>query len=216
MDPAEQHSEQVESARARADSGRDIPESVGVADLRQKLLLAALRSSNSALIVPATTPPKSASNGAPEKGLSGQELDGSQAHLRLPARGRCDRVVHIEEIQARLDNDAALAELLATVPVPHSVGPLLHQRFFGRKWDIAHQTDYWLASDGATAVFLKISGASASAVARMRMRFDDLRISSPELQPSGKTLRHILAIIAREDDGVAKVSVEARSSGATS
>jgi hypothetical protein len=122
-------------------------------------------------------------------------------------------VVRIDEIQAHLADDAALANILASIPLPHSVGPLLSKPFFGRKWDCTKRSDHWLASDGTTVVFLKVSGASASAVARLRMRFDDLRIASPGLQPSSKTLHDLLAMIAREDGPVATVSVDARSSG---
>lgn len=210
MDPVEQQSEPGKPGRAPAET--DITEYRDVADSRQRLLFTALRSSDSALIFPATTAPKSASDSAPKKGRPGQEFRGGQAQPRLPIRGPCERVVHIEEIQAPLDDEAALAKLIAGIPVPDSVGPLLHHRFFGRKWDIAKQVDHWLASDGTTVVSLRISGASPSAVARLRMRFDDLLIASPDLQPSGKILHDLLAMIAREDKPPTAISAEARSS----
>ena len=52
--------------------------------------------------------------------------------------------------------------------------------------------------------------ASSSAVARVRMRFDDLRVAAPELQPSGETLHILLERIAREDGQVVTITVDAR------
>jgi hypothetical protein len=109
-------------------------------------------------------------------------------------------VFHIEEIQAPLDDRAALARLLASTPWPESVQGLLRRPFFARKWDITRQTDRWLASDGATAVLLTITGATASAVAGVRLRFDDLRIKSTGLLPCRETVGALLERIAREDD----------------
>lgn len=110
---------------------------------------------------------------------------------------------HIEEIQAQLDDGAALAQLLADTPWPQSMQALLRKPFFARKWDIGKQSDRWLASDGSTVVLLTITGATASAVARARLRFDDLRIAAPRLQPSRETVGGILEGIAREDDRAA-------------
>lgn len=110
----------------------------------------------------------------------------------------------IEEIQARLDDDAALARLLASTPWPESMQALLRKPFFARKWDIKKQSDRWLASDGSTVVLLTITGATASAVARARLRFDDLRIASPRLQPRRETVRALLERIAREDGQAAE------------
>jgi hypothetical protein len=45
-------------------------------------------------------------------------------------------------------------------------------------------------------VSVAISGADAAAVARIRLRFDDLRIVSPALQPSLKILHDLLEEIA--------------------
>lgn len=83
--------------------------------------------------------------------------------------------------------------------MPHSVRPLLRRQFFGRRWDCATQCDHWLASDGTTVVVLKISGAPAHAVSRMRSRFDDLRRKHPGLIPSHEMVRELLATIARDD-----------------
>ena len=112
-------------------------------------------------------------------------------------------MVCIEETQAHLGDDAALAILLASVPLPALVGRLLRKPFFGRKWDSARQSDLWLASDGTMAVSFRISGASAAAVARMRLRFDDLRFASPGLLPSRRVLHDLLEQIAREDSHAA-------------
>ncbi|MGH8182004.1 MAG: hypothetical protein ACRETR_13620 [Steroidobacteraceae bacterium] len=119
-------------------------------------------------------------------------------------------MVRIEEAQAPLSDDIALATLLAKGPLPILVGPLLHKPFFGRKWDASKQSDHWLASDGSSVVSLEISGASASAVARMRLRFDDLRMISPGLLPSLKVLHDLLEEIGREDGQVTDVAAGPR------
>lgn len=165
---------------------------------RQELISASLHSSGSVFIFSAATPPLSASDTAP------------QSHLRLPIGGLYVRVVRVEETRAHLDDDAALAKLLASLPLPPLVGPLLYKSFFGRKWDCATQCDHWIASDGKAVVSLKIFGASASIVARMRLRFDGLRVVSPELQPCLKVLHDLLEGIAREDDLVARIPRDAR------
>lgn len=158
----------------------------------QELLFASLQSSGSVFIFPAPPPSRSASD------------TGSRSHRGVPLGGLYVRVVCIEEIQVHLTDDAALTKLLASVPLPGLVGPLLHKPFFGRKWDSPLQSDHWLASDGARVVSLRISGASAAAVARARLRFDDLRLASPGLLPSRRILRDVLEEIAREDGEAAE------------
>ena len=144
-----------------------------VADQRpeQELLSAALRSSGSRFVFSLPTP---------------RRLGGLYV-----------RVVHIEETRARLGDDIVLAALLASIPFPPFIEPLLHKPFFERKWDFQNQRDHWLASGGATVVALTISGASAATVARIRLRFDDLRLLSPGLQPSLKILHDLLEEKAR-------------------
>lgn len=209
MERSEQHNRDGKTDNARAEKGRDLTDSPGVAGSRpsQEILSATLHGSGSVFVVPVPSPPKSVSESAPETRRPGREMDGNQPHLRFPICRYSDRVVRIDELQARLSDDAALAKLLESIPLPHSVGPLLRKSFLGRKWDCRRQSDHWLASDGRTVVSLKISGASASAVARMRMRFDDLCIATPGLQPSRTTLCALLAAIAREDGRVAIFSV---------
>lgn len=163
-----------------------------VADRRpaQELLSASLQSFGSIFIFSAPTTPQT----------TGKE---NRSHLRLPLEGNYVRVVRIEEIEIHLGDDTALLALLVTVPWPALVGPLLHKPFFGRKWDFETQSDHWLASDGATVMSLRISGAGAAAVARMRTRFDDLRLASPGLLPSHRILHDLLENIAREDSQAA-------------
>lgn len=155
-----------------------------VADQRplQQLLSASLHSSGSKFVF-----------SAPER-----------PHLKLSIGGLCIRVVRIEEAQAHLGDDTALTTLLASIPLPPFAAPLLHRPFFARKWDCTKQRDHWVASDGTTVVSLEISGASASTVARMRLRFDDLRIVTRGLQPSLKILHDLLEEIAREDAQAAR------------
>jgi len=171
-----------------------------VADERplQELLSASLHSSGSAFIF--STPPP------PKKERPERQTDASRSHVSRSTAGLCVRVVRIEEAQAYLGDDVALATLLAKGPLPILVGLLLHKPFFGRKWDSAQQSDHWLASDGTRVVSLEISGASASAVARTRLRFDDLRVISPGLLPSLKILHDLLEEIAREDNQVEDLS----------
>ncbi len=172
----------------------DYAKSSDVADRRrsQGLLFASLRSSGSVFIFPSPTSPQGASE------------TGSGSQPSVPPGGLCVRVVCIEEIQVQLNDDAALAKLLASVPLPGLVGTLLHKPFFGRKWDSPLHSDHWLASDGATVVSLRISGASAATVARTRLRFDDVRLASPGLLPSRRILHDLLEEIAREDGAAAE------------
>ena len=126
---------------------------------------------------------------------------GSKFVFSLPTPRRVGglyvRVVRIEESRAQLRDDTALTTLPASIPLPLFVEPLLHKPFFERKWDYMRQRDHWIASDGTTVVSLTISGATAATVARIRLRFDDLRIVTPGLQPSLKMLRDLLEEIAR-------------------
>lgn len=173
---------------------------IPVADQRplQELLSASLHSSGSAFIF--STPPP------PPRKPSGRKPEGSRSGAAAPTGGLCVRVVRIEEAQAHLGDDVSLATLLAKGPLPMLVGPLLHKPFFGRKWDSAKQSDHWLASDGSRVVSLEISGARASDVARVRLRFDDLRLMSRGLLPSLKILHDLLEDIAREDGQVKDLS----------
>lgn len=140
----------------------------------------------------------------PEQELLSAALrtSGSRFVFSLPtqrqAAGLHVRVVRLEETRTRLGDDAALAALLAGIPLPVFVEPLLHRPFFERKWDCLNQRDHWIASDGTTLVSLTITGANAATVARIRLRFDDLRIVSPGLQPSLGILHDILEKDAHE------------------
>lgn len=158
-----------------AESAYDPTKVSDVADRRpeQELLYAALRSSGSRFVFSLPTPRR--------------------------VGGLYVRVVRIEETRAPLGDDIALAALLASIPFPLFVAPLLHKPFFERKWDYQKQCDHWIASDGTTVVSVTISGANAAAVARIRLRFDDLRIVSPALQPSLGILHDLIAREARRD-----------------
>jgi hypothetical protein len=83
-------------------------------------------------------------------------------------------MISVQTDQARLDDDAALARLLASIPHSPGVRALLTKNFFGRRWQQAQSCDYWLASDGVLAVCLKIRGATAAQVFAIRLRFDEL------------------------------------------
>jgi hypothetical protein len=119
-------------------------------------------------------------------------------------------LVYVEEIRAQLGDEVALAKLLASIPLPHSVRPLLRKPFFGRKWDCTRELDHWFASDGTTVLCLEISGVSASVALRMRLRFDDLRNASPGLHLSRKVVHGLLEAVAREDGKVSTVPLDAR------
>ena len=111
-------------------------------------------------------------------------------------------MIFIEEFRAHLGDHAALAKLLASMPLPRSVRPLLLKPFFGRKWNSMEQRDHWLASDGLRVVYIEISGVSASLAARLRMRFDDCRAATPGLIPSRTAILELLSLIT-EDSRVA-------------
>lgn len=95
-----------------------------------------------------------------------------------------------------------MARILASIPHPEAVRPLLRRPFFGRKWNWMKRRDHWLASDGSTVVCLMISGATAGVIARMRSRFDDLRLRTPGLRPSAEILGELLALIEREQGSI--------------
>lgn len=95
----------------------------------------------------------------------------------------CIRVVHIEETHAQLGDDAALTTLLASVPLPGLVGPLLHKPFSGPKWDSARQSDRWLASDGTTAVSFSISERTAPDTRGIRARSRRSRVPTGQAAP---------------------------------
>lgn len=161
-----------------------------VADWRrgEELLSASLRSSGSQFIFPVPTSRPSADD-------AGHRVE-ARSQAKRPVSGLYVRVVRIEEIRAHPGDGTALATLLAGTPLPPVVEPLLHKPFFERKWDCIKHCDHWIASDGTTVVSVTISGASPAAVAKMRLRFDDLRIVSPGLQPSLKILHDLLEEIA--------------------
>jgi hypothetical protein len=180
----------VEKSLTETDDAPAMPADVADRRRAQQLLSASLQSFGSIFIFSAPPTPRSDS----------QE---SRSHLRLSLDGHYVRVVRIEEIEVHLGDDTALLALLASVPWPALVGPLLHKPFFGRRWDFETKSDHWLASDGATVMSLRVSGASAAAVARLRTRFDDLRLASPGLLPSHGILHDLLEDIAREDNQAA-------------
>lgn len=153
-----------------------------------------------------STTPDVADQRPPQELLSvALRSSGSRFVFSRPTQRRIDglyiRVVRIDEARAQLRDDIALAALVASIPLPLFVEPLLRKPFFERKWDYMRQRDHWIASDGETATLLTISGASASTVAEIRSRFDDLRIVSPGLQPSLRILHDLLEQTAREAGG---------------
>lgn len=189
---------------------------IAVADQRplQELLSASLHSSGSAFIF-STASSSQGKHAERKSDRSRSPVDApagvvTSAPAGATAGGLCVRVVRIEEAQASLGDDVSLATLLAKGPLPILVGPLLHKPFFGRKWDAVKQSDHWLASDGSKVVSLEISGASAPSVAKVRLRFDDLRMISPGLLPSLKILHDLLEEIAREEGQATDVPADPR------
>jgi hypothetical protein len=74
--------------------------------------------------------------------------------------------------------------LVVAVPHPPAVRTLLSKKFFGRRWQKAESSDYWLASDGETVVSLRISGVTAAQAYAIRRRYDELVALTPHLQLS--------------------------------
>lgn len=108
-------------------------------------------------------------------------------------------MVRINEIEAHLADEGALAQLLASIPFPLTVGALVRKPFFARRWNRTEQRDCWLASDGDTVRAVTIHGASAAMVARIRSRFDDLRSATAGLELSSKAVQRIADAIVREE-----------------
>jgi hypothetical protein len=92
-----------------------------------------------------------------------------------------EKSISVQTDHARLDDEGALARLLASIPHPPGVRGLLTKNFFGRRWQQAESCDYWLASDGVLAVCLKIRGATAAQVFAIRLRFDELAATRADL-----------------------------------
>ena len=92
--------------------------------------------------------------------------------------------IRVEEQRIAVDDEAALAQALVSIPYPDSVRGLLGKEFFGRRWQQEECCDYWLASDGDTVVWLKIRGATATQVADIRFRFDVIVDQYPGTRPS--------------------------------
>src|SRR5262245_26177713 len=107
-------------------------------------------------------------------------------------------MIYVRSHRAPLNDDAALAKLLQTVPFPPEVRALLAKGFFGRRWQQEELCDYWLASDQQTAVCWRICGATAAEVHAIRLRFDEIAARNVEIEVSLEMLCLLICAITGE------------------
>jgi hypothetical protein len=106
-------------------------------------------------------------------------------------------MIYVQAGQASLRDDDALTRLLTSIPHPPAVRLLLRKSFFGRRWQQGEGCDYWLISNGETAVCMRICGATAAQVYAIRMRFDAMAARSAVIELS----RDLLCKLVREVTG---------------
>jgi hypothetical protein len=109
-----------------------------------------------------------------------------------------EKMIRVQTDHARLDDEAALARLLASIPHPSGVRALLTKSFFGRRWQQAEACDYWLASDGVLAVCMKIYGATAAQIFAIRLRFDELAATRADFVLSKALLCEVILGVTGE------------------
>ncbi len=81
----------------------------------------------------------------------------------------------VRRVDARLDDAAALDELLALLPEAQDLKARLSGPFFARAWDTDAQRDHWLASDGIRVTCYTITGLTLPQAAAVRVRWDAMR-----------------------------------------
>ena len=113
-------------------------------------------------------------------------------------------MIYVQATQASLDNEDAVRQLLVALPHPRVVRTLLRRKFFGRSWRQGESCDYWLASNGATVISLRVCGVSSAQAYVIRLRYDELTARNPLIELS----RDLLCELVRGVTGECRCSVE--------
>jgi hypothetical protein len=107
-------------------------------------------------------------------------------------------MIYVQADQVSLDDEAALRRFLTSIPHPGTVRKLLRNGFFGRRWQQTESSDYWLVSDGKTAAYFRICGASAAQIYAIRLRFDVLVLKNANLELSRELLCELVQTVTGE------------------
>jgi hypothetical protein len=109
-------------------------------------------------------------------------------------------MIYVQADQVPLDDEVGLRQFLNSIPHPGTVRKLLAKGFFGRRWQQAESSDYWLVSDGKTAAYFRISGASAAQIYAIRLRFDLLVVRNKTLELSRDLLCELVKAVTGEGE----------------
>jgi hypothetical protein len=107
-------------------------------------------------------------------------------------------MIYVQAEQVSLGDDADTQRFLSALPHPATVRKLLAKGFFGRRWQSVEACDYWLVSDGKTAAYFRICGASAAQIYAIRLRFDALVIRDVDLELSRDMLCDLVKAVTGE------------------
>jgi hypothetical protein len=82
--------------------------------------------------------------------------------------------IRVLRADARIDDPAALKNLLAQLPEAEEVSPLLRKQFFARAWEKEEARDYWITSDGMQASCFTVCGLTLKQAAAVRVQWDTM------------------------------------------
>ena len=97
------------------------------------------------------------------------------------SRKRADEFepIRVLRADARIDDAAALRNLLAQLPEADEVSPQLKKQFFARAWDKEAARDYWIMSDGNQATCFTVCGLTLKQAAAVRVQWDTMANRPP-------------------------------------
>jgi len=121
-------------------------------------------------------------------------------------------MIYVRSHRASLNDEAAVASLLRSIPFPPEVRALLAKGFFGRRWQQEELCDYWLASNQETAVCWRICGATAAEIHAIRLRFDEMAARNAEIEVSLDMLCLLVCTVTGECgcDAETRVAIKLR------
>jgi hypothetical protein len=109
-------------------------------------------------------------------------------------------MIYVQADQVSLEDETGLRQFLNSIPHPGTVRKLLTKGFFGRRWQQTESSDYWLVSDGKTAAYFRISGASAAQIYAIRLRFDLFVIKDRNFELTREFLCELVKTVTGEVD----------------